>query len=163
MAFGVTVLAVVTRLHGCCIVPGDFIDQIAVRGTVVDGSTGQPIAGAILGGSLWREGEVISARSALTNSGEPKGTITDSQGAFGLLFSSGLRPGCASIFGPRLPPPELGQPDLVTFEIVFGGCTQFIDVEVNEENFVDADASDDTLELRNPIALGPCPAEAKGG
>ena len=163
MALGVAVFAAVTRLHGCCIVPGDFADRIAVRGAVVDGATGQPIAGAILGGSLWREGEVISGYSALRNNGEPNGPATDSQGAFQLGFSSGLSPGCASIFGPRLPPPELGQPDLVTFEIVFGGCTQFVDVEVNEENFVDADASDNTLELRNPILLGPCPVETKGG
>ena len=79
MALGVAVLTVATQLHGCCVVPGDFADQIAVRGTVVDGSTGQPIAGAILGGSLLREGEVISANSALRNNGEPNGPATDSQ------------------------------------------------------------------------------------
>jgi len=151
------ILSVCYLQSGCCPF-ADLIDQFFVNGILVLESADAPLSGAAVGGRLLTGGVVTAEWPAVRQGagGVDVTTPTGEDGAFELFFLTG-GPLCASLFGPTLPPPEIPMPDQIEIIVVREDCEQSILIDVNDSTIVDLTAPDDTLELREPVFVPPCP------
>ncbi|MEK6675747.1 MAG: hypothetical protein AABZ47_08840 [Planctomycetota bacterium] len=134
-------------LSGC--IYAHCSDFLYLDGMLLDGSAGEPIEGAFLGGTSFTGGEETYSFPAVIFDGGPDQPPSDVQGRFLLEFSSDLG-GCD-------PPPEFLMPDQIEIVVVRDGCEQRFMIDINEETVVDLSPPNDTLQLREPIRVPACP------
>ncbi|MEK6675829.1 MAG: hypothetical protein AABZ47_09265 [Planctomycetota bacterium] len=136
-------------LSGC--IHGHCRGFLYVEGVLLDGSTGEPIVGAFLGGTTFTESVETDSHPPVIFDGGPGQPPSDARGRFRSEFATSLG-GCD-------PPPEFPMPDQVEIVVVRDGCEQrfmFL-IDINEETVVDLSAPDDILQLREPILVPACP------
>ncbi|MEK6677123.1 MAG: hypothetical protein AABZ47_15900 [Planctomycetota bacterium] len=147
-AIAFTVVAVwLVGMSGC--IYAHCLDFLYVEGLLLDESSGEPIAGAFLGGTSYTGGVETGFMGVLVFDGRPNGPPSDVQGQFQVEFSSDYV-GCD-------PPPVFPMPDQVEIVVVCDGCEQRFMIDINEETVVDLSAPNDTLQLREPIRVPACP------
>jgi hypothetical protein len=120
-----------------------------LRGKLIDAETGEPVAGAALGGRSFTQGEETDFRGVLTTFGDPRLPSSTEEGDFLMEFGGFLVP-C----GP--PPPQFVRPDRIELIVVRDGCEQTFMIEINEDTVVDPSFQDDVTELIEPILVDPC-------
>jgi len=137
---------------GCvkCLFPVDRIATAVVQGTIIAADTQRGLSTALVGGQLVTDEEVTQS---LNPSNE---RIVSGDGSFGLLFIEGFTPSCRTPIGPPLPPPQIPAPTQIRIVVVQEVCEYQFMFDVNGENFVDPDAPDGVLELRQPVLVPPC-------
>lgn len=143
------VIALVPFLGAGC---ADCGNALQVRGRLLDAESGEPLAGAIIGGRSSTDGLETDHAPPLIFNGEPGGPPSDAVGSFVLEFTN--------YFG-SCPAPDFPRPDQVEIIIIRDGCEQQISVmiEINEDTaqFVDGEfPGDEVLELTDPILVPPC-------
>jgi hypothetical protein len=148
---GVVLLAM--QASGC--VPGvcgDVFYAYYIVGEVRDAETGEVLGGLPVGVIIVADGEVVAQRAVDTDDA----ATTANNGTFDQRVSYSFGRCTIPVPGLSLPPPPDLTPDEVRVVVRRDGCQTTFAFEVTEQAFVDPTASDDMLELREPILLPPC-------
>ena len=130
-----------------CIIHGDCMSLLFVRGTLLEETTGAPIARAPVGGRAFASDKELDFTVPVTTFGGPNGPPSGEDGSFLLAFSTPLM-GCPSAPFPR--------PDQVEIIVVRDGCESSFLIDINEDTVVDLSFPDDVIELKGPILVPPC-------
>lgn len=138
---------------GCVPSPcGDKFYLFHIVGEVRDVQTGDPLSDASVGVQLLANGQVVARRVA--EAGDA--VVTGADGTFDQRVSYSV--GNCNLTLPGVSPtplPDLA-PDEVEVIVNRDGCETVFTFDVNNDNFVDATASEQVLQLRDPILVPAC-------
>jgi hypothetical protein len=146
-------LAACAALPSCGFgVCGDGFFEFHVFGVVREQESAAPVVGARIGITLLSDARVV-ARSEVEDENAP---TTSTLGEFDERFEYSVGNCVFPVPGsPDLSLPDL-TPDMIRVIVVRDGCREEFAFDVNIENFVDSDAPDGVLRLREPIVVPAC-------
>lgn len=142
-------------LPGAC---GDKFYLFHIVGDIRDVQTGDPLSDASVGVQLLANGQVVARRVEETGGA----VVTGADGTFDQRVSYSA--GNCNLLLPGVSPASLPDlaPDEVKVIVNHDGCETVFTFEVSDENFVDATAPDQVLQLRAPILVPACVDDEAG-
>lgn len=143
VALGVTLISL---LAGGC---ADCANSLKVRGLLVDAESGAVVAGAIIGGRTFTDGEEIGYAPPFILDETPLHPLSGAHGAFLIEFSTYLG---------ACPAPEFPSPNQLEIIVIHDDCEEVFLIEVNEDtvDFIEEGEARILIDLSNPILLSPC-------
>lgn len=139
--------ALLLSCSGACIF-ADCGTILFVKGRVVDAATMAPISGALMGGRSFTDNQETGHIPPIIFDGSPSLPPTSADGSFQFDFSDLVPCGKGYSF-PR--------PDEIEVIVVRDGCEQSFTIAINPDMVVDITFPNDTIELKDPILVPPCP------
>ena len=144
LLLGASLLMMVLGLG--CVIFGDCAPVLFASGRIVDGVTGEAIAGASMGGVALSDGIIISFIDPYDVDGEPF-NASAADGSFEIVLSLNLT---------SCPAPPFPAPDEFRVVVSRNGCVVEILVPVNPGEFIEDEGGSSRLTFASPISVPPC-------
>lgn len=146
---------------GGCTCVGPFVKTFVIRGTVVASDTGDALGNVPISVQLLTDGEVIGYASGIasgrTRSKTPAAIVTDPDGSFAITMRSDERVDCFQEVSSDPATNEIVRPDQTLVVVSLQACQQQLFIDLNEDTVLDITFPDNTIQLKDPILLPPCP------